>query len=92
MRPHLAVTTAALLAACAGAPAAPGAAAAPERLYRSKCAGCHRPYAPGSLTRARWAEVMHKMAEKAHLDDAERASLLAWLQAHAKDARTAVSP
>lgn len=87
MRPPAAVTAAAaLLTACAGAPRAVDGAAAPERLYRSKCAGCHRAYPPESHTRAQWAEVMPKMAEKAHLRDDERRTLLEWVEANAKDA------
>lgn len=82
----------ALLTACAGAPPAQDASASPERLYRSKCSACHRAYAPDTLTRGRWAEVMQKMAGKAHLDDGERTRLLAWLQANAKDASAAVAP
>ena len=82
----------AALIACAGASPPLDASAPPERLYRSKCTACHRAYAPDSLTRARWGEVMQKMAPRAKLDDAARAKLLAWLQANAKDATAAVAP
>jgi diheme cytochrome c len=82
----------AALTACAGASSAVDASAPPERLYRSKCTGCHRAYAPDSLTRGRWAEVMQKMAPRAKLDEAARSKLLAWLQANAKDATAAVAP
>lgn len=75
----------ALALACAGAPPSAGP---PEggRLFRSKCSGCHRAYPPEERTRAQWAEVMTRMAPKAHLQEEERAVLLWWLDARAKDA------
>jgi trimethylamine-N-oxide reductase (cytochrome c) len=93
MRPLLVILAAvALLAACAGrapnaSPAAGGASSDDAaRLYRSKCSACHRAYEPASRTRAGWADVMARMAPRAHLRDEERAVVLGWLQAHAKDA------
>lgn len=72
-------------AACAGAPASPGASA-PEQLYRQRCAGCHRPYAPSSRSRAEWDAVLPRMAPKAHLSPGQEATLRHWLVAHASDA------
>ncbi len=92
VRARAVVLLAASLAACAGAPrSASSGADEGERLYRSKCSACHRPYAPEERTRAEWARVLPRMAPRAHLGEAEVATLLGWLQAHAKDARTAPS-
>ncbi len=77
------------LAACAGSPQARGRPSDPERLYRGKCAACHRPYPPESRTRAQWEGAMSRMAARAHLRDEERALLLGWLREHAKDSAPA---
>jgi hypothetical protein len=77
----------ALLAACAGAPSAPQGASDPERLYRTKCAACHRPYEPASRTRAEWTAVLGRMSKKAHLTPAETDTIGGFLAAHASDAR-----
>lgn len=72
-------------AACASAPPAPEASG--DRLYRSRCAACHRLYPPQERTRDEWATQVARMAPRAHLSDDDRARLLEYLQAHAKDAR-----
>lgn len=72
--------------ACARAPAAEAGPAQAERLYRSRCSACHRAYPPSSRDVAGWAEVLSKMAPRAKLSDAERARILAYLQANARDA------
>jgi mono/diheme cytochrome c family protein len=85
MRALVAVAVASL--ACAGSPAPQGGPSAQgERLYRAKCAACHRAYPPASRDRAAWAEALSKMAPRAKLSDAERASVLQYLQSNAKDA------
>ncbi len=76
---------AALLAACAGAPPSGASPEDGAALYRSKCSACHRPYPPEDRTRAQWAEALSRMAPRAHLGDRDRARLLGWLVAHAKD-------
>jgi hypothetical protein len=76
----------ALLASCAGAPAAPQGAADPERLYRTKCAACHRPYEPASRTRAEWSAVLGRMSKKAHLSSSETDTIGGFLASHASDA------
>ncbi len=88
MRTRLAAAVLALSAlACAGAPAgAGGSDAAADRLYRSKCSACHRAYAPSSRDGAAWAQVLSRMAPRAKLSDAERARILAYLQANARGA------
>jgi mono/diheme cytochrome c family protein len=85
---------AALLAAACNAPLtdpeSPGA-----RLYGARCAGCHRLYAPGTLTAAMWELQMDRMqAEMARrgvrpLDATERDLVLHYLQAHATGAAPA---
>lgn len=83
----LAATALGLFAlACARAPAAEAGPAQAERLYRSKCSACHRAYPPASRDRAAWAEVLSKMAPRAKLTDAERATVLEYLRSNARDA------
>lgn len=86
MRAFLVVVFTVAAFACAGAPAQQGAPVQAERLYRSKCTGCHRAYSPSSRDRAAWAEVLTDMAPKAKLSEGERALVLEYLQANAKDA------
>lgn len=77
-------SAAVLVVACAHAPASAGGAPDAERLYRSRCAGCHRAYPPERLTAGGWAEVLDRMAPRAHLTGAEREALLGYLTANAK--------
>jgi mono/diheme cytochrome c family protein len=87
MRALVATAFALASLACAGSPAPQGGPAAQgERLYRSKCAACHRAYSPASRDRAAWAEALSKMAPRAKLSDAERATVLEYLQSNAKNA------
>jgi mono/diheme cytochrome c family protein len=86
MRALLAALAAASALACAGAPAPQTGPAQGERLYRSKCAGCHRAYPPQQLDAERWAEVLGRMAPRAKLSDGERAAILEYVQSHARDA------
>lgn len=93
MRRLLPAALALAIASCATArPSGDAPADAGGRLFRSKCAACHRAYPPGERTRAQWAGVMVRMATRAHLTEAERASLLDWLAAHAKDAMPPAAP
>lgn len=85
--PLLAALSAALCAlACAGAPATQAGPPGGDRLYRSKCAACHRAYPPASLTGGRWEDVLSRMAPRARLTGAERELLLGYLKANARDA------
>jgi hypothetical protein len=86
MRTLLTATLALVAAACASAPPAPEGPVAPDRLYRSKCAACHRLYEPASRTRAGWVGILARMAPRAHLTSEQEASLRGWLEAHAADA------
>ncbi len=80
-----------LLAACgtSARSAIPTAAAAEsppgERVYRSRCSSCHRLRDPTEQTREGWADVMKRMASRAHLSDAERDAVLSFLKERAKD-------
>jgi len=85
MRSAAAAVLALLLSACASAPPATGGSS--DRLYRSRCAACHRLYAPQDRTRDEWVKQVARMAPRAHLSDEERARLLEYLQASARDAR-----
>jgi len=83
---------AAVALACAGAPAAEAGPAGAERLYRSKCSACHRAYAPSSRDRAAWGQVLPKMAARAKLSDEERARILEFLEANARDGAPGAHP
>jgi hypothetical protein len=69
-RALLSLAAAALLlgAACASVPL-------PDRegvaLYRAKCAGCHRPYAPSEIKAEKWDATFREMKKRAHLNDEE---------------------
>lgn len=64
-------------------PASPGA-----RLYAARCGGCHRLYAPGSLTAAMWTLTVQRMQGElvrrgvAPLTAEEQRALLAYLAQH----------
>lgn len=64
------------LAACASVPL-------PERegitLYRAKCSGCHRPYAPAERTPAVWRKALPEMARRAKLSHEEYAVIERYL-------------
>jgi len=75
-----------LLAACDARLPEPETSGA--RLYAARCGGCHRLYAPGSLTTAMWqvtvARMQGEMARRglAPLTADEEATLLAYLDRH----------
>ncbi|MEO6325623.1 MAG: hypothetical protein ABIT01_12660 [Thermoanaerobaculia bacterium] len=64
---------AALVMAVVGALVSGGCASVPlpERegivLYRAKCSGCHRPYAPQEIAGASWDRSLPEMARRAKL-------------------------
>jgi hypothetical protein len=87
------VTARRLLAALALAAAAcdaklPEPETPAAQLYAARCAGCHRLYAPGSLTAEMWKVTVARMqGELARrgvppLTADEQASLLAYLERH----------
>jgi len=58
------------------------------RLYAHRCTGCHRIYAPGSMTAPMWAMTVERMQGElarrggAPLTAAEQRTLLAYLGQH----------
>lgn len=85
---------AAALATIAAAAAAGAAAAEParalqaegERLYRTRCASCHRLRDPADHTRADWAWALREFGPRAHLTEAQAAAILEYLRERAADA------
>ena len=65
-------------------PGAGTAASLPARegvvLYRKKCGGCHRPYAPGELSAEKWAKVLPEMELRAKLTPDEAATIRRYLE------------
>jgi len=48
-------------------------------LYARKCSGCHMLVVPSHVPQREWPAVLDKMADKAHLNDAERARILRYV-------------
>ena len=65
-------------------PAAGTASSLPARegvvLYRKKCGGCHRPYAPSELPAEKWAKVLPEMEVRAKLTPEEAATIRRYLE------------
>ena len=55
-----------------------------ERLYRARCAGCHRLYEPGQYDANGWHHQLDTMGTRAHLGAVERAAIEEWLRAEAR--------
>jgi len=80
------------LAACAGPSANVPVTAGEEeaaRLYRTRCASCHRLRSPSQFTREEWRVNLDKMQQRAHLTVDDRRAIERYLDAHAKDAAPA---
>ena len=77
------------LAAAACGPALPEPDSRGAAVYRTRCGGCHRLFAPGSMTAEMWTVQMARMrAEFARrglpwLAPADERALLEYLAAHA---------
>ena len=60
-----------------------------ERLYATRCGGCHRPFQPSTMTAAMWSEQVEAMRLKiaqaglAPLSEAERQRILDYLERNA---------
>ena len=52
--------------------------------YEAKCGKCHGLINPEKFTAVKWVGLVNWMAPKAHLDDAEKQNVLAYVQANAK--------
>ncbi len=91
MRRTLVLSLLLLLGACsttsgASAEEEGGKAWAGERLYRKRCASCHRLRDPSEQTGEGWVEVMRRMAPRAHLSGDEAEVVLGWLRSQARGA------
>jgi cytochrome c5 len=71
--------------------ALPGDASAPASddpvargLYLDRCTRCHDPFAPSSFSAREWPTLVARYGPRAGLFGAERARVLAWLQANAR--------
>lgn len=53
-------------------------------LYSDHCGRCHAPFDPRSVPAAQWPMYVKKYAPRAGLFGADRAKVLAWLQANAQ--------
>jgi cytochrome c2 len=52
--------------------------------YVAKCQQCHGLKNPGNYTVAQWGPILNSMARKANLDESEKANVLAYVDANAK--------
>jgi mono/diheme cytochrome c family protein len=49
-------------------------------LYRKKCGGCHRPYAPSEIPAETWSKVLPDMEVRAKLTPDEAATIRRYLE------------
>ena len=61
-----------------------GDANAGKDTYTAKCGQCHGLKNPGDYTVTEWRPILDHMAKKAQLDDVEKANVLAYVDANAK--------
>jgi len=52
--------------------------------FTEKCGRCHGLKDPANYTVAQWGPILSSMAIKAKLDDTEKANVMAYVQANAK--------
>lgn len=52
-----------------------------RRLYVTRCSNCHPLHKPSEYTTARWDTLLTKMAPRAHLSDAQKEQIRAYLTA-----------
>jgi trimethylamine-N-oxide reductase (cytochrome c) len=57
-----------------------------EKLFYERCTVCHAPREPSHYTQLQWKAVLPSMFERAGLDDAQRATVEAFLMTRAADA------
>lgn len=87
MRLALAIALVVAGTACATFGSGTGAGASRgERLYRAKCAACHRLRQPDEHTMEGWERGLAKHGPQAHLTDEEREAIRGFLLANAVDA------
>jgi mono/diheme cytochrome c family protein len=63
---------------------ATGDAVAGKETYIANCGRCHSLKKPDNYTSEEWVPLVNKMAPKAKLSDADKANVLAYVQANAK--------
>jgi hypothetical protein len=67
----------------------PEEGSAAQRLYATRCGGCHRPFQPSTMTAAMWSEQVEAMRLKmaqagvAPLSEAEQRQILDYLERNA---------
>ncbi len=67
----------------------PEAGSDAQRLYATRCGGCHRPFLPSTMTAAMWGEQVEAMRLKmsqagvAPLTEAERRQIIDYLERNA---------
>jgi len=52
--------------------------------FTAKCGRCHRLYSPSEFDAPMWQPIVTRMALKAHLNDTEKANVLAYVKDGAK--------
>jgi trimethylamine-N-oxide reductase (cytochrome c) len=57
-----------------------------EKLFYERCTLCHVPREPGDYTQKQWLGITQSMFPRAGLNDTEKATVLKFLKANAKDA------
>lgn len=67
-------------------------AARARKLYRSKCARCHKFYPPADYSEAEWASWMGKMSKKARLKPDQEQILLRYLDSFRSSVSTSDPP
>lgn len=60
------------------------AAAAGKETYVAKCQRCHSLKNPANYTTDQWVPILNNMAAKANLSDDEKANVMAYVDANAK--------
>jgi hypothetical protein len=73
------ISTSAVLAGCASVPLPPGEGA---ELYRAKCGGCHRLYAPSEIKDEGWPKRIELMSSRAKLTQLESARIRRYLESN----------
>ncbi len=58
-----------------------------EKLFYERCTVCHVPREPGDYTKKQWHGITESMFPRAGLTDAEKQTVLAFLEKNAKDAK-----
>jgi trimethylamine-N-oxide reductase (cytochrome c) len=57
-----------------------------ERLFYERCTLCHVPQEPGDFTKKQWLDTSKVMFQRANLNEAEKDTVMKFLEANARDA------